>query len=220
MHREVPRAGDEQRVARAGVGPGRGAARRGELERAPGPLARHAGAGSALPAERCALGPGQPRWRAWGAGSIGVSWAGAGAGAVWKKERAVRPARWCVAGPSAGCRLNGQALLGRASGRGVLGWSGRGAWCVPGPGADRRGTRACGGLGEGLARTAAQSPARRQAAQKRARAARALGAARRMAERLRPYHPERARSRLISEAKQGRAWLVLGWETAWEYRVL
>lgn len=38
--------------------------------------------------------------------------------------------------------------------------------------------------------------------------------------RLRPYHPERARSRLISEAKQGRAWLVLGWETAWEYRVL
>ena len=29
---------------------------------------------------------------------------------------------------------------------------------------------------------------------------------------LRPYHPERARSRLISEAKQGRAWLVLGWE--------
>ena len=29
-----------------------------------------------------------------------------------------------------------------------------------------------------------------------------------------------ARSRLISEAKQGRAWLVLGWETAWEYQVL
>ena len=28
----------------------------------------------------------------------------------------------------------------------------------------------------------------------------------------RPYHPERARSRLISEAKQGWAWLVLGWE--------
>ena len=37
---------------------------------------------------------------------------------------------------------------------------------------------------------------------------------------LRPYHPENARSRLISEAKQGRARLVLGWETAWEYRVL
>ena len=37
--------------------------------------------------------------------------------------------------------------------------------------------------------------------------------------RLRPYHPENARSRLISEAKQGRAWLVLGWETAWEYQV-
>ena len=49
---------------------------------------------------------------------------------------------------------------------------------------------------------------------------RALGAARRLLRRLRPYHPERARSRLISEAKQGRAWLVLGWETAWEYRVL
>ena len=31
---------------------------------------------------------------------------------------------------------------------------------------------------------------------------------------LRPYHPERAQSRLISEAKQGRAWLVLGWETS------
>ena len=45
----------------------------------------------------------------------------------------------------------------------------------------------------------------------------AVGGSRR---RLRPYHPERARSRLISEAKQGRAWLVLGWETAWEYRVL
>ena len=29
---------------------------------------------------------------------------------------------------------------------------------------------------------------------------------------LRPYHPECARSRLISEAKQGRDWLVLGWE--------
>ena len=29
---------------------------------------------------------------------------------------------------------------------------------------------------------------------------------------LRPYHPERARSRLISEAKQGQAWLALGWE--------
>ena len=37
---------------------------------------------------------------------------------------------------------------------------------------------------------------------------------------LRPSHPGNARSRLISEAKQGRAWLVLGWETSWEYRVL
>ena len=35
---------------------------------------------------------------------------------------------------------------------------------------------------------------------------------------LRPYHPERARSRLISEAKQGRAWLVLGWEKRQIYR--
>ena len=33
------------------------------------------------------------------------------------------------------------------------------------------------------------------------------------------HHLECARSCLISEAKQGRAWLVLGWETAWEYRV-
>ena len=41
-----------------------------------------------------------------------------------------------------------------------------------------------------------------------------------MCNRLRPYHSEHARSRLISEAKQGRAWLVLGWETAWEYQVL
>ena len=37
---------------------------------------------------------------------------------------------------------------------------------------------------------------------------------------LRPYHPEHTRSRLISEVKQGWAWLVLGWETAWEYQVL
>ena len=38
--------------------------------------------------------------------------------------------------------------------------------------------------------------------------------------RLRPYRAEHARSRLISEAKQRWAWLVLGWETAWEYQVL
>ena len=36
----------------------------------------------------------------------------------------------------------------------------------------------------------------------------------------RPYRPENARSRLISEANQSWAWLVLGWETAWEYQVL
>ena len=29
---------------------------------------------------------------------------------------------------------------------------------------------------------------------------------------LQQYHPEHARSRLILEAKQGQAWLVLGWE--------
>ena len=29
---------------------------------------------------------------------------------------------------------------------------------------------------------------------------------------LQPYHPERAQSCLISEAKQGWAWLVLEWE--------
>ena len=33
------------------------------------------------------------------------------------------------------------------------------------------------------------------------------------------YHYEHARSRLISEAKHGWVWLVLGWETAWEYQV-
>ena len=37
---------------------------------------------------------------------------------------------------------------------------------------------------------------------------------------LQPYHPEQTRCHLILEAKQGRAWLVLGCETAWEYRVL
>ena len=30
-----------------------------------------------------------------------------------------------------------------------------------------------------------------------------------------PHHPERARSHLILEAKQGRAWLVLEWEKYW-----
>lgn len=28
-----------------------------------------------------------------------------------------------------------------------------------------------------------------------------------------PYHSECAQSQLISEAKQGRTWLVVGWET-------
>ena len=35
---------------------------------------------------------------------------------------------------------------------------------------------------------------------------------------LRPYHPEHARSHLILEAKQGRAWLVLGWEKLFKQR--
>ena len=30
---------------------------------------------------------------------------------------------------------------------------------------------------------------------------------------LQPCHPEQAQSHLISEAKQGQAWIVLGWET-------
>ena len=37
--------------------------------------------------------------------------------------------------------------------------------------------------------------------------------------RLRPYHVECTGSRLITEVKQRRARLVLGWVTAWEYRV-
>ena len=38
--------------------------------------------------------------------------------------------------------------------------------------------------------------------------------------RLRPYHVENTGSRPITEVKQRRARLVLGWLTAWEYRVL
>ena len=37
--------------------------------------------------------------------------------------------------------------------------------------------------------------------------------------RLRPYHAESTGSRPITEVKQRRARLVLGWVTAWEYRV-
>ena len=37
--------------------------------------------------------------------------------------------------------------------------------------------------------------------------------------RLRPYHVESTGSRPITEVKQRRARLVLGWVTAWEYRV-
>ena len=38
-------------------------------------------------------------------------------------------------------------------------------------------------------------------------------------QRLRPYHVEYTSSRPITEVKQRRARLVLGWVTAWEYRV-
>ena len=34
-----------------------------------------------------------------------------------------------------------------------------------------------------------------------------------------PYHVENTSSRLITEVKQHWAWLVLGWETAWEHQV-
>ena len=37
---------------------------------------------------------------------------------------------------------------------------------------------------------------------------------------LRPYHVENTSSRPITEVKQHRAALVLGWVTAWEYAVL
>ena len=102
-----------------------------------------------------------------------------------------------------GCWLGG----GGVRGRGGVGRpeSGRG-WC--GSSTARAPVERCGWP----ARPAGQSEREAQR-----RALRAPGGSRL---RLRPYHPERARSRLISEAKQGRAWLVLGWETAWEYRVL
>ena len=38
--------------------------------------------------------------------------------------------------------------------------------------------------------------------------------------RQRPYHVENTGSRPITEVKQRRARLVLGWVTAWEHRVL
>ena len=38
--------------------------------------------------------------------------------------------------------------------------------------------------------------------------------------RQRPYHVENTSSRPITEVKQRWAWLVLGWETAWEHQVL
>ena len=115
---------------------------------------------------------------------------------------------------------------------------GGGAGCAAASGAACRATRALdagdlarpGGSGRGRPRAASEAggePDRQRGAAARGSEdagrpapARALEAAGGHLSRLRPYHPERARSRLISEAKQGRAWLVLGWETAWEYRVL
>ena len=47
-----------------------------------------------------------------------------------------------------------------------------------------------------------------------------LNADRSTAHRQRPYHVECTASRPISEVKQRRVWLVLGWETAWEHRML
>ncbi|KAG8233044.1 hypothetical protein J437_LFUL004265 [Ladona fulva] len=38
--------------------------------------------------------------------------------------------------------------------------------------------------------------------------------------RQRPYHDENTGSRPITEVQHRRAWLVLGWVTAWEHRVL
>ena len=40
-----------------------------------------------------------------------------------------------------------------------------------------------------------------------------------LALRLRPYHDEHTRSRLITEVKHRRARIVLGWGTAWEHLV-
>ena len=37
---------------------------------------------------------------------------------------------------------------------------------------------------------------------------------------IRPYHGEITGSRLISKVKHRRAWVVLGWVTTWEVRVL
>lgn len=117
----------------------------------------------------------------------------------------------------------GRVLAGGGGGKGAGAGARRGAACAghraagsPVAGGAAQVQRALRGelesCGRRLARAAGQSE--RQAQR---RALRAPGGSRL---RLRPYHPERARSRLISEAKQGRARLVLGWETAWEYRVL
>ena len=139
------------------------------------------------------------------------------------------PAQLRVSERPVDCR----AQTGLPSAPPVLAWHGRVARLPPpsgcqrplvpwvGSGALRRRAAWAEAPAEGQAkRQAARRPRRpRRPGGPEARR-RALGAARGTLLRLRPYHPERARSRLISEAKQGRAWLVLGWETAWEYRVL
>ena len=154
-----------------------------------------------------------------------------GAGHSSPRERLAPPRGSAGAqpGPATGLRAPRVGAWGGAGGRGAPRPPGRraarlGPWTLvtsPGrvgreggaPGPPRRLAGSPTGRGApppGGARTPAGRPA----------PARALEAAGGHLSRLRPYHPERARSRLISEAKQGRAWLVLGWETAWEYRVL
>lgn len=110
---------------------------------------------------------------------------------------------WGVGGAGAGAGRGAACAGPRAAGSPVAGGAAQVQRALRGE------LESCG---RRLARAAGQSE--RQAQR---RALRAPGGSRL---RLRPYHPERARSRLISEAKQGRARLVLGWETAWEYRVL
>lgn len=127
------------------------------------------------------------------AGSPGWDvWVGLGQGRGARGRPAGRPDRQLLRCGLALCGLgSGQRALGWGLGTlGLLGWARCGLGGRGGPGGRLR---------------------------ERSRLLGLVGEGR---PRLRPYHPERARSRLISEAKQGRAWLVLGWETAWEYRVL
>lgn len=117
----------------------------------------------------------------------------------------------------------GRVLAGGGGGKGAGAGARRGAACAghraagsPVAGGAAQVQRALRGELESCGRRRARAAGQSERQAQR-RALRAPGGSRL---RLRPYHPERARSRLISEAKQGRARLVLGWETAWEYRVL